>query len=202
MEGRDYFRLAIIVIIMAAAGWVVQNPNFPLVRGLDLQGGLQVLLEANVSPDQAVTTEQMDTARQIIDQRVNALGVAEPLVVTEGDRRILVELPGIENPDEAIALIQETALLEFVDTGSQPLPEGMCVRTTSHDGPARCELSSDTAVTATLSTPAPTFETVMTGASLRTAESQSDQFGNNFVSFDLHPDAADFFADYTRAHQG
>ncbi len=57
-----------------------------------------------------VTADQMNTARQIIDRRVNALGVTEPLVQTEGERRILVELPGIDNPEEAIALIQETAL--------------------------------------------------------------------------------------------
>ena len=75
------------------------------------------LLGADVPDDQEVTADQMDTARQIIDRRVNALGVTEPLVQTEGDRRILVELPGIDNPQEAISLIQETALLEFVDTG-------------------------------------------------------------------------------------
>ncbi len=202
MDNRDYFWLVVIIIILAAAGWVVQSPKYPIVRGLDLQGGLQVLLEADLPSDQAVTPEQMDTARQIIDQRVNALGVAEPLVVTEGERRILVELPGINNPDEAISLIQETALLEFIDTGSQPLPEGMCVRTSSHEGPVRCELESGKTITDTIASPAPTFETVMTGASLRTAESQRDQLGNYSVSFELYPDEADFFADYTRNHQG
>ena len=116
-------------------------------QGLDLQGGLQVLLEADLSPEAEVTREQMDTSRQIIDRRVNALGVTEPLVQVEGERRILVELPGIDNPEEAVELIQETALLEFVDTGAQPLPEGMCIRTSLNQGPSRCELAPGASVT-------------------------------------------------------
>ena len=202
MDSKDYYRLLIIVVIMAAAGWIVQNPDFPIVRGLDLQGGLQVLLEADVPLSEPVTADQMDTARQIIDQRVNALGVAEPLVVTEGERRILIELPGIENPEEAVALIQETALLEFVDTGSSPLPEGMCVRTSANTGPSRCELSAGATVTDALNIPAPTYETILTGASLREAHAQSSQFGEQYVSFMLQPDATELFADYTRTHTG
>jgi protein-export membrane protein SecD len=198
---KDTVWLAIILLIVVGTIWMVQNPDFPIRRGLDLQGGLQVLLEADVPADQAVTPDQIDTARQIIDQRVNALGVAEPLVQVEEERRILVELPGIENPQDAIALIQETALLEFVDTGSQPLAEGACVRTTLTNGPSRCELGPDSGGQVSLN-PAPQFETVLTGASLREATAESSQFGQHYVSFLLQPDAADFFADYTRTHQG
>ncbi len=202
MVRRDLIWLILIIVVVAAALWVVTNPDMPIMRGLDLQGGLQVLLEADVPPEQNVTTDQMDTARQIIDRRVNALGVTEPLVQTEGDRRILVELPGIENPEEAISLIQETALLEFIDTGSTPLPEGMCVRTSQNDGPSRCEFAPGEPVTDEVAVPAPTFETVLTGAALRQANSERTDFGENFVSFALHPDASEIFEDYTRANQG
>ncbi len=202
MNSRDYFWLIVIIIILTVAGWVVQSPDYPIVRGLDLQGGLQVLLEADVPVEQAVTSEQMDTARQIIDQRVNALGVAEPLVVIEGERRILVELPGIDNPDEAIALIQETALLEFIDTGTSSLPEGLCVRTTGQNGPSRCELGSDGGETAVSPPPAPTFDVVMTGAALRSAHAEASQLGEQYVTFALQPDAADLFTEYTGTHIG
>ena len=202
METRDFIWLVIIVLILAGAGWVVQNPDYPIVRGLDLQGGLQVLLEADVPDEQPVTVEQMDTARQIIDQRVNALGVAEPLVIVEGERRILVELPGIDNPDEAIALIQETALLEFVDTGSSPLAEGACVRTSTNTGPSRCEFPPGVPVSETVANPAPTYETVLTGVALRDAGAETSQFGESYVAFTLQPDEADFFAEYTRSHIG
>lgn len=199
MEQRDFIWLGLIVIILVAGVWVVQNPNYPIRQGLDLQGGLQVLLEADLPPEEEVTGEQMDTARQIIDQRVNALGVAEPLVQVEGDRRILVELPGIENPEDAISLIQETALLEFVDSGSQPLPEGLCIRTTQNNGrPSPCEVTPD----GQTAPEAPTFETVFTGADLRQANAETDGFGSYFVAFSLQPDQSEAFANYTRDNQG
>lgn len=206
MDNRDFIWLVIIIALVIAGIWVVQSPNYPIRQGLDLQGGLQVLLEADVPPEQEVTAEQMDTARQIVDRRVNALGVAEPLVQVEGERRILVELPGIENPEEAISLIQETALLEFIDTGNTPLQEGTCVRTRSavdpDPGPSRCELPPGAPITTTVTNPAPTFDVVMTGADLRSASAESGSFGEYFVRFALQPDAADMFAEYTRTHQG
>ncbi len=133
MDSKDYFWLVFILGVVAAGIWLALNPDYPIQQGLDLQGGLQVLLEADLPAEDVVMPDQLDAARQIISQRVNALGVAEPLVATEGERRILIELPGIDNPEEAISLIQETALLEFVDSGTQPLPEGMCIRTTLNE---------------------------------------------------------------------
>ncbi|MFL7839976.1 MAG: protein translocase subunit SecD [Candidatus Promineifilaceae bacterium] len=202
MTQRDFVWLVIIILIVAAAIYIIVSPDYTIHRGLDLQGGLQVLLGADVPEDQEVTSDQMNTARQIIDQRVNALGVTEPLVQTEGDRRILVELPGIADPQEAISLIQETALLEFVDTGSQSLPEGMCIRTSLNTGPSRCEFGPGEAVTDEVEDPAPTFETVITGADLRQASSQTNNFGEFYVSFALQPEAADLFEKYTRENIG
>ncbi len=202
MTQRDFVWLGIIILIVAAALWVIFNPEYPIQRGLDLQGGLQVLLGADVPDDQEVTSEQMDSARQIIDRRVNALGVAEPLVQTEGDRRILVELPGVGNPQEAISLIQETALLEFVDTGNTPLPEGMCIRTSQNTGPSRCEFPPGEPMTGEVENPAPTFETVLTGADLRQASSEATEYGEFLVSFALQPEAGDIFEAHTRENQG
>jgi len=86
--------------------------------GLDLQGGLRVLLAADLPADQ-VTSGDMETARRIVENRVNGLGVAEPVVQLQpGANRIIVELPGISDPETAIATIQETGLLEFVDFSS------------------------------------------------------------------------------------
>lgn len=200
MNRKDLVWLLLILLIASGAVWTVTNPDYPIRQGLDLQGGLQVLLEADVPPDQAVSADQIDAARQIIDQRVNALGVAEPLVQVEEERRILVELPGIDNPEDAIALIQETALLEFIDTGDRPLPEGMCVRTSLTDGPSRCEFdgSGSGAVAGAIQQ----FESILTGSSLREATAEIGQAGQHYVSFFLQPDAADLFADYTRANQG
>ena len=199
MEGKDYVWLIAILAIAGWAIWIVQNPNYPIRQGLDLQGGLQVLLKADLADDVAIEPEQLDTSRQIIEQRVNALGVAEPLVQTEGDRRILVELPGIDNPEEAVSLIQETALLEFVDSGTTPLPEGACIRTSLNQGPSRCELGADGAV---MGTAVPTYETVMTGAAIQLAASQATNLNQHYVEFTLRAEDRDLFANYTREHQG
>ena len=199
MEGKDYIWLIVILAITGWAVWVVQNPDLPIRQGLDLQGGLQVLLKADVPEDQEIDPAQLDTSRQIVEQRVNALGVAEPLVQTEGDRRILVELPGIDNPEEAVALIQETALLEFVDTGTVPLTEGTCIRTNLNNGPSRCEYGPDGNL---LTTSAPTYETVMTGAAILSAESTATDLGQYYVAFTLRAEERDLFANYTREHQG
>jgi protein-export membrane protein SecD len=199
----DYIWLFIIIVILAFSLWLVQDPNHPIRRGLDLQGGLQVLLEADLPDDVDVTSEQMDTARQIIDQRVNALGVTEPVVQAEPEnRRILVELPGLDNPEDAIALIQETALLEFIDTGAQPLEEGTCVITSENTGPSPCQVIPGEGDAEDIILDAPYFQTVMTGAALESSSPQFDDYGSNFVEFTLHPDQAEFFADYTGSHVG
>ena len=187
--------LAIILAIAAAALWIVFNENFPVRQGLDLQGGLQVLLAADVPEEEEVSREDMTAARQIISQRVNGLGVSEPLVQIEGERRILVELPGIENASDAIDLIRETALLEFIDTGAQPLPEGMCVRTTLNEGrPSPCEDEDGEA--------APTFETVLTGGELRNADVQTDSFGRALVAFEMTPEGGDTLGAHTADNIG
>jgi preprotein translocase subunit SecD len=123
---RHSIRLIFILILFSVAVWVVlpSNPgiNLPfyqrqirVVQGLDLQGGLRVLLEADLPEGAEISTEKIQTARDIVENRVNGLGVSEPLVQIAGSRRILVELPGIDVPEEAIATIKETGLLEFIE---------------------------------------------------------------------------------------
>lgn len=195
-QRRDWLWLALIIVLIAVAAWVALNPAYPVQPGLDLQGGLQVLLEADVPAEESVDPGDMTAARQIISQRVNGLGVAEPLVQVEGERRILVELPGISDAEQAIDVIRETALLEFIDTGDTPLPEGTCVRTSLNEGrPSPCEEEDG-------GQPAPMFETVLTGGSLRNATAETDQFGRTFVAFQMTPDGADVLGAHTGQNIG
>jgi protein-export membrane protein SecD len=197
MKTRDIVWFFIIVGIVIGAIWVVQNPNYPIQPGLDLQGGLQVLLEADVPEETEVTAEQMETARQIISSRVNGLGVSEPLVQAGGDRRIVIELPGLQDQQQAIALVQETALLEFVDSGANPLPEGLCLRTTENNGrPSACE--TEDAFVEEL----PVFETVLTGAMLADANVETDPSRRFYVSFTLTEEGGRIFGEYTSQNQG
>ena len=86
--------------------------------GLDLRGGLRV--EYQVQPVEGVTPTAVDVAtiRDIIERRVNSTGVAEPLVQTQGSDRIVVELPGVSDPDAIRSLLGTTGRLDFV-----PLPK-------------------------------------------------------------------------------
>ena len=89
-----------------------ENASFTPKLALDLQGGTQVILSPLLLDGQAVTPEQLDQAVSIIRQRVDASGVSESQVITQGDRNIIVSIPGV--PDEnTLALIKASAKLEF-----------------------------------------------------------------------------------------
>ncbi len=110
--------LVIAVILISLYMIWPENPGLfgrPIVLrlGLDIQGGVRVLMRAEQS--EGLDSEKMNEVKRVIDRRVNALGVAEPVVQVAGANRIIVELPGIQNRQQAIDLIQQTALLEFVD---------------------------------------------------------------------------------------
>ncbi len=111
-------------------GPISVDQDFSIKQGLDLQGGLQVLLEADLPPGTDPEPGSLDVSAQIIGNRVNALGVVEPLVQTQGSRRIIIELPGVEDPEQAVATIKETGLLEFIDAGDFFVPPGTAVQTT------------------------------------------------------------------------
>ena len=124
MRERNYMFLVGIIFLALVAGWIAMPDNSGLQlgpfkkdirvhEGLDLQGGLQVVLEADVGPEQTVTSDSIDSAKQIIENRINALGVVEPQIQVLGNRRILVQLPGLSNPDEAIKTFGSTGQLEL-----------------------------------------------------------------------------------------
>lgn len=215
--------LAFILILIAAAAWIVwpNNPgvhigsfnrDFRIVRGLDLQGGLRVLLEADLPQETEVTAEQMQTAKEIIDKRVNGLGLTEPLIQVAGGRRILVELPGIGDPQQAVNIIKETGLLEFIEMSRADLA------TISREEVLQTDFgrSAEPEKTATPSpTPegAPTpeappqpeervFHTVLTGAALKSATVIRNNVGNIEVAIEFNDEGGQIFADYTAAHVG
>jgi preprotein translocase subunit SecD len=89
----------------------------PLKRGLDLQGGMYLALEVDES--KGVITDKADAlqrALKVVRNRIDEFGVAEPTVQTVGDNRIIVELPGIDDPERAEQVVQQAARLEFMIT--------------------------------------------------------------------------------------
>ena len=102
--------IATILIVVIAAGILFPLYGDKATLGLDLQGGVMVRLEA----PEGTSMEDMEAAKSVIENRINGLGVAEPEVRLEGSNRISVELPGVEDADEAVRVIGTTAKLQFV----------------------------------------------------------------------------------------
>lgn len=106
--------LLVVVLLTLGSMYVLQDQKrFPTKLGLDISGGMQVVLEAKDTEKVKVTPEVMQSIISVVRNRVDGLGVAEPVIQKKGDRQIVVELPGIEDPDRARAMIGKTAHLKF-----------------------------------------------------------------------------------------
>lgn len=104
-----------VLAILLAFGFYILPLALSIKQGLDLQGGTHVVLEAVDTPEAKVDEDAMQRVVKIIERRVNELGLTEPIIQRQGDRRIIVELPGVKDAEGAIELIGKTALLEFKD---------------------------------------------------------------------------------------
>jgi preprotein translocase subunit SecD len=126
------YRILVILALVAASIWalfprtvverVKRNGEFvydtvrrvPLKRGLDLQGGMHLALEVDESKGPvADKSKAIDNALKVVRNRIDEFGVSEPLVQKAGDDRIIVELPGIDDPRRAQDVVQKSAFLEF-----------------------------------------------------------------------------------------
>jgi preprotein translocase subunit SecD len=107
--------VVVVAVILSAFGFGIVPLATHIKQGLDLQGGTHVVLEAVDTPQAKVNNDAVQRAMQIIARRVNELGLTEPIVQRQGSRRIIVELPGVKNPEQAIAMLGKTAMLEFQD---------------------------------------------------------------------------------------
>jgi len=187
---RLFFLILVLLLAAAYVNWPpappvrIQMGDFRFERdlnfhlGLDLQGGLHVVLQADPPAGQQVTRDHVAAARSIIEDRVNALGVSEPVVQLEGEDRIIVELPGLKDPQQAIALFKETGELAFVDLGKgalSPVAVGEVVEGEQ-------------------------YRVLFTGARLRRAEVGFDERRRPQIEFELDDEGARIFKEFTRAN--
>ncbi|RMD69728.1 MAG: protein translocase subunit SecD [Cyanobacteria bacterium J149] len=116
-------RAFIILIIILVATAIVTLVNLPLQLGLDLRGGSQLTIQLETTPQvPEITPEKLQGVQSVISNRVNGLGVSEAVVQTVGSDRILVQLPGVSDPEEAERVLGGTALLDFrVETDNQEI---------------------------------------------------------------------------------
>ncbi|HKM42977.1 MAG TPA: protein translocase subunit SecD, partial [Limnochordia bacterium] len=125
MRRKDAWRIGIIaaVLIVSAVSLYIS----PFNLGLDLRGGVNVVLEADESAT-TITNESMAGVVSIIERRINALGVSEPLIQRQGARRVIVELPGVSDQQQAIDTVGATALLEFKDPQGNTALDGSLLK--------------------------------------------------------------------------
>ena len=107
-----------IIIALAIIGGFcvyIQPLSNSIKQGLDLQGGTHVVLQAVDTPELKVDDDAVNRSVKIIERRVNELGLTEPVIQRQGADRIIVELPGVKDPEKAIAMLGRTAMLSFKD---------------------------------------------------------------------------------------
>ncbi|HEY5669082.1 MAG TPA: hypothetical protein VIS10_03730, partial [Anaerolineales bacterium] len=213
MQRNQIARIVLIVVLIIIAIYL-DIPNTPGIPGserkietrlgLDLVGGVQALLEADLPSEQAIDTEAMQTARSIVENRVNGLGVTEAVVQQAGDRRIVVELPGEKDPEQALATLKQTGLLEFVDFSELTPQEAFTLVGTKIETDFATQQSSvQSSETLTPTQAAKIFPTVMTGSALKSVSVTSTQLNvEPQVAFELTSEGAQIFKDYTTANVG
>jgi preprotein translocase subunit SecD len=108
------FKALVILAVVAISLWAALPVQKKIHLGLDLQGGARLLLQLNPTAEVPKITAQVQAqTREVIDRRINGLGVAEPSISNVGNDRILVELPAVKDPDQAEQVLKQVAVLEY-----------------------------------------------------------------------------------------
>ncbi|WP_456476323.1 protein translocase subunit SecD [Oceanithermus sp.] len=181
MKKFDSTALLLFVLFLAAiaAMWKPWAPDEPMINlGLDLKGGLRVVLQTdNPNPD----PDDLEKARLVIENRINGLGVAEPLIQVAQPNRIIVELPGLspDEQDKALKLIGQQAVLEFRLVKPEAQNKPTSELTLDDLGPVELK-----------------------GSDLVDARVQFDRFNRPEVALEFTPEGAKKFADLTRNNIG
>jgi SecD/SecF fusion protein len=118
-ERRNHLILVALIVLALIGAGLLAIPGSPVYKkptlGLDLQGGLEVVLKAVPERGRQLQKADLDRSVEIIRNRIDRIGVAEPEIRTQGEDQIAVELPGVENADQARQVIGQTAQLELYD---------------------------------------------------------------------------------------
>lgn len=227
MDTNTRWWIVIILVTLVSAWVVVVQPLMapkgtePFKLGLDLKGGVRVVLRAQVEKlppekQREWRPENMASVVDIVERRVNRLGVTESVVARQGQDRIVVELPGVVDEQEALRLIQTTAQLEFwylpsVQSERNPMAryrldtrqEGGQEITTIYDTVRQKEVDTTSFLEDQRRRAQEMGEQnpVVTGADLKpTCKLVYDQVGRPQVSFEFNADGARRFGDFTRKH--
>jgi len=201
---NDKVKFWLVIILLIGSVFLIWENDINL--GLDLQGGIRLVLRAEDTEKHKADIDDVLGVIEVIRNRVDALGVNEPIIQKKGEREIIVELPGIANPERAIRLIGETALLEFVE--AEWAPDSVLLTSENVKLLAGADARLDHVKLfdqkGNLIKEKPIFlkDSVMTGNDLRWAGPGTDQFGRPIVSLEFTKQGADNFYNITAKNVG
>lgn len=115
---------AIVVIIVGLAYFTYRPILNNIALGLDLKGGLHVVLQADEKEGEEITSDTISKSISVLRNRIDSLGVKEPIIYPQGDDRIVIEIAGVQDPEQAVNIIKNTAQLEFRDEDGNILVTG------------------------------------------------------------------------------
>ncbi|MHB8860025.1 MAG: protein translocase subunit SecD [Thermoleophilia bacterium] len=202
---KNLLILGVMLVLLAVSFFFIYPPGEKAKLGLDLQGGLEVILQAHGD----VTDEQMNQAEMVVRNRVDKLGVSEPSISRQGSNQISVGLAGVKNVDEATALIGKTALLEFkkldtdltqqlvtgtITADKLPADKQLLYQTQRDD---KGEIVRDENGQPVRSPAVVDKQPLMTGGALDGASVGYDQFGKPQVNMTFNSDGQKQFAEVT-----
>ncbi len=204
--GDTKIKLKVLGVILLVAVSAFIYYSMPFTMGLDIQGGTRLVLQLESSKSDIPRDEALSGVVAVIRNRVDGLGVAEPIIQRKGDSQVIVELPGIKDPDHAIKILGETALLEFVEAEWAPTDEKLLttekIKALYGDNArlAKVEDGKDGRVASERMIVLKS--TVLTGADLKGAWPSVDQYGNPVVDIEFNSKGAGIFASVTERSVG
>ncbi len=197
-------RFIFVGSVFVLALWVMTTKPFNL--GLDLKGGVSIVLEAQETPERALTNDDVLGVIDVIRTRINALGLTEPIIQRKGINQVIVELPGISDIDRALALIGETAQLSFWEAEWAP-PK---IETLSEedkqflygDNLKIAYLKQVLSNQEIINRPIILKNKVIQGSQLAEAFAGSDSYGQPVVNIKFDSEATDIFFNVTKRSVG
>ncbi|HEY1656354.1 MAG TPA: protein translocase subunit SecD [Candidatus Tumulicola sp.] len=178
------FKALVIIAVVGLSIWSILPISQKIHLGLDLQGGSRLLLQLYPTASvPTITTQVQAQTREVIDRRINGLGVAEPSISNVGTDRILVELPNVKNPDEAERVLKEVAVLDYkiVPPDVDQKAESALAALSNPNLPAKAKAAAEAYVA--LGAYNASGQVVYTGAELKAAQAGYDQSNQPNVLF-------------------
>ncbi|MFH1347222.1 MAG: protein translocase subunit SecD [Candidatus Margulisiibacteriota bacterium] len=195
----NQLRILILLAIVAFSVYVIYK--LPITLGLDLQGGTRLVLEGQPTKKVPLSDDAMAGAVAVIRNRIDALGVSEPIIQRKGKDQIVVELPGVKDPERAIKIIGDTALLEFVEAEWAPADESKLTpeKVTEFYGAGAYLDKVKTIRNGEVISEKPIVlkNVALTGGLLKGAWPGVDEYGNPVVDIEFNSEGAGLFAAVT-----